>query len=248
MALDFSQVKKIVIPEGEVSKIQINGVTVWENTPVLTSITLSGFTTSYNTYATFTFTGTVTAHYSNGTTANVTSACTHNTPNMTAAGTKAVTVKYTENGVTKTAKYNITVSKAWRTIYNNSSGKVVLSYTQTATNKGSWTKGGVPANISSHTEQIRINYTTAWHGGVSTGTFKWNNGGSPVVTDTTKRTKYTRTFTYSQGHDIVLISFQLGSNTANASWYQNGLWTDSGTSGSGGSGGSLTVYKLEEYY
>lgn len=51
---------------------------------------------------------------------------------MTAAGTKAVTVTYTENGVTKTASYNITVSKAWRTIYNNSSGKVVLSYTQSS--------------------------------------------------------------------------------------------------------------------
>ena len=231
-----------------VAKVYVGTQLVYQNAPVLTSITLSNFVTSYNTYAKFTFTGTVTAHYSNGTTANVTSACTHTNPNMTSAGTKAVTVTYTENGVTKTASYNITVSKAWRTIYNNSSGKRVLSYSNSSTSAGTWTKGGVPANISSHTEQIRINYTATWSGGVSTGTFKWNNGGNPVVTDTTKRTKYTRTFTYSQGHDIVLISFKLGSNTTNASWYQNGLWTGSGVSGSSGSSGSLTVYKLEEYY
>lgn len=246
--MNLKDIKKIVIPQGEVKKIEANGVVIWqlEEVVVLTSITLSGFTTSYNTYATFTFTGTVTAHYSDGTTANVTSSCTHTTPNMTSAGTKTVTVTYTEDGVTKTATYNITVSKAWRTAYNNSSGLVLFQLTSPYSSWGGASK--VPCNISTHTEQLRITYRQDYE--LSGGKIKtvWNNGGSTTSTDSSRRTSnYTRTFTYTQGKDIVYLTItDKNSRTANASWYQNGLWK--GTIPSMNSGGHLKIYKVEEYY
>jgi hypothetical protein len=79
---------------------------------VLSSITLSGQTTNYTVGGdTFSFTGTVTAIYSNGATKTVTPTQV-STPDMTTAGDKEVTVTYTEEGVTATAKYTITVSVA----------------------------------------------------------------------------------------------------------------------------------------
>ena len=145
-------------PSG-IEKVYVGTQLVYQNVPVLVSISTSGQTTSYKTYDTFSYNGTCTATYSNGTTAIVTPAV--SSPTMSSAGTKAVTLTYTENGITVTTSYNITVSKAWRIIYNNSSGKMVVKLNTGKT----FTKGGVPANISSHTEQIRINYTTTCDSG-----------------------------------------------------------------------------------
>lgn len=78
---------------------------------VLSSIALSGQTTNYTVGDTFSFTGTVTATYSNGATKTVTPTQV-STPDMSTAGDKEVTVTYTEGGVTTTAKYTITVSAA----------------------------------------------------------------------------------------------------------------------------------------
>ena len=78
----------------------------------LESITLSGQKTEWNVGDTYALDGTVTAHYSDGSTKDVTASATVPTaPDMTTAGTKTVTVSYTE-GVTKTADYTITVSAA----------------------------------------------------------------------------------------------------------------------------------------
>ena len=76
----------------------------------LSSIAVSGQKTTFTVGDTFTFDGTVTATYSNGTTKNVTSSATVSTPDLSSAGTKEVTVSYTEGGVTKTVKYEITVN------------------------------------------------------------------------------------------------------------------------------------------
>lgn len=76
---------------------------------VLSSIAVSGQTTSYTVEDTFTFDGTVTATYSNGST-NTVNPTSVSAPDMTTEGTKEVTVTYTEDEVTKTATYTITVS------------------------------------------------------------------------------------------------------------------------------------------
>ena len=77
----------------------------------LSSIAVSGQKTTFTVGDTFTFDGTVNATYSDGTTKTVTPTSV-STPDMSTAGTKEVTVSYTEGDVTKTAKYNITVNAA----------------------------------------------------------------------------------------------------------------------------------------
>lgn len=77
----------------------------------LESIAVSGQTTTYTVGDTFEFDGTVTATYSDGSKKTV-SPTSVSKPDMTTAGTKEVTVSYTEGEVTKTAQYDITVNAA----------------------------------------------------------------------------------------------------------------------------------------
>ena len=78
---------------------------------VLQSITLNNDqSTEYYVGDTFSFTGTCTATYDDGTTKNVTPTIT-TAPDMTTAGTKTVNVSYTEGEVTLTASYDITVKE-----------------------------------------------------------------------------------------------------------------------------------------
>lgn len=77
----------------------------------LSSIALSGQTTAFSLGAEFSFDGTVTATYSDGTVADVTAnAVVNSTPNMNTAGTYTITVSYTEDGNEVTATYDIEVS------------------------------------------------------------------------------------------------------------------------------------------
>ena len=87
---------------------------VEDSTPsdaTLTGISLSGYTEEFNVGDEFSFGGTVTAVYDDESTKTVTSKAEFSEPDMTTAGTKVVTVSYTEGEVTKTATYNITVSE-----------------------------------------------------------------------------------------------------------------------------------------
>ncbi len=86
-------------------------------TKTLVSITISGQTTTYTVGDTFEFDGTVTATYSDGTTATVTPTSVSE-PDMDVEGTKDVTVTYTEGGVTKETTYQINVSAADNTDYS----------------------------------------------------------------------------------------------------------------------------------
>ena len=75
---------------------------------VLSSIAVSGQTTSYTVGDNFEFDGIVTATYSDATTATVTPTSV-SSPDMLTEGTKEVTVTYTEDGITCEATYNITI-------------------------------------------------------------------------------------------------------------------------------------------
>ena len=76
----------------------------------LESIEVSGQKVIFSVGDVFSFGGTVTAVYSDGSRANVTEVATFSSPDMSAAGEKTVTVTYTDGGVTKTATYSITVN------------------------------------------------------------------------------------------------------------------------------------------
>ena len=73
---------------------------------VLSSISISGYTTTFNVGDEFVFGGTVTANYENGDPKDVTSSATFSGYNMSTPGTQTVTVSY--GG--KTATYEITVN------------------------------------------------------------------------------------------------------------------------------------------
>ena len=80
---------------------------------VLESISWSGYTSNYTVGSTFKADGTVTATYSDGSTANVTFAASFSTPDMSTAGTKTVTVTYQG----KTTTGTITVKEASYSVF-----------------------------------------------------------------------------------------------------------------------------------
>ena len=84
-------------------------------TPVektLSSISIEDPVTSFSQGDSFLFGGTVTAHYSDSSTAIVTTHASFSGYDMSTTGNQTVTVSYTEGGVTKTTTYSITVSEA----------------------------------------------------------------------------------------------------------------------------------------
>ena len=87
--------------------VTVNGITV--NALVLSSIAVSNATTTYYVGNSF-VKPTVTATYNNGSVAVVTNTATFSGYNMSVAGNYTVSVSYTENGVTKTTSYSITVN------------------------------------------------------------------------------------------------------------------------------------------
>lgn len=76
----------------------------------LLSISISGYTTSFTEGDAFSFGGTVTAYYSDSSSAIVTSSSTFTGYNMTIPDNYTVTVSYTYKGTAKTQTYGITVS------------------------------------------------------------------------------------------------------------------------------------------
>ena len=76
----------------------------------LSSISVSGQTTSYQKNSTFSFDGVVTATFENGY-QKVVEPLSVSEPNMTQVGHKTVTVTYEYNGVTKTTEYEINVAR-----------------------------------------------------------------------------------------------------------------------------------------
>ena len=91
------------------TKITITYSTGGTETKTLSSIAVSSNHRSFSTGDTF-VKETVTATYSDSSTADVTNSATFSGYNMNSAGTQTVTASYTEGGVTKTTTYSITVT------------------------------------------------------------------------------------------------------------------------------------------
>ena len=174
MPIDFSQVEKITIPEGDVKSISVGGVVIWqEQSKVLTSITLSGQTTTITRGSAFTFGGTVTAHYSDSSTADVTSSTTFSGYNMSLGGTYTVTATYTEDGVTETATYTLTVSKKWSQIWSGS--KTVTCNRGTASGTSSNFASTVASTGSG--PRIRVTFSTT-PSSAQSSIYQWFKNGS----------------------------------------------------------------------
>lgn len=87
-------------------------ITVNAAVKTLSSISIGGQTTSFTVDDTFSFGGTVTAHFSDSTSSDVTASATFTGYNMSVAGNYTVTVSYTYGGTTKTTSYSITVASS----------------------------------------------------------------------------------------------------------------------------------------
>lgn len=101
--------------EGGVTKTATLSITVTaEPVPVeLSSISATKTKMSYTTEEVFSTSDVVvTAHYSDGSSANVTSGATIGTVDISTTGTKTLNISYTEDSVTKTTTLNITVTEA----------------------------------------------------------------------------------------------------------------------------------------
>ena len=96
----------VTYSEGGVDKTATYTITV--NAVTLTSIEVSGVKTEYYVGDAF-VKPTVTAHFSNGSTSDVTNSATFTGHNLSNAGNQTVTVSYT-NGTTETTSYSITVN------------------------------------------------------------------------------------------------------------------------------------------
>lgn len=88
---------------------------------VLSSIAVSGQKTAFTVGDTFTFGGVVTATYSDGSTKDVTDDAVITAPDLSTAGTKNVTVSYTEKEDTKTTSYEVVVTSG-----SSSEDKVII--------------------------------------------------------------------------------------------------------------------------
>lgn len=123
----------------------------------LSSIFLSGYTTSFVEGDEFTYGGTVTATFSDSSSLNVTNESTFTGYNMTSVGNQTVTVSYTYKGVTKTQTYNINV--AIGTLTSIAVSGMTLSYVKnapfsfdgicTATFANGYQKAVAPTSVSS---------------------------------------------------------------------------------------------------
>lgn len=129
----------------------------------VTSIEASGYKTSFKIGDTFSFGGTVTAHYNNGTTADVTSSASFSGYNMSTSGNQTVTVTYSgksttyqisvtdDSGATDTTEYTLINSTAdleagkSYIITNGTTGTVYAAAVTESTNK----RRGTEVTISS---------------------------------------------------------------------------------------------------
>ena len=163
-----------------IEKVYVGTQLVYQNAPVvLSSITLSGQTTSLNRGAAFSFGGTVTAHYSNGTTANVTSSTTFTGYDMALGGTYTVTAHYTENGITATATYQLTVNKAWSTIW---SGTKTVKAAADGSASGSSSNFASTVNKTGSSPRIRVTFSVASNKYSSANAIVYYNGSNSSTT------------------------------------------------------------------
>ena len=189
-------------------------------TKTLSSISVSGQTTSFTQGDAFSFGGTVTATYSDSTTANVTSSATFSGYNMSTTGNQTVTVSYTEDGVTKSTTYQITVSAASVssiTATINDSKTFYVGETITKSDITVTTNAGVDVTDSVAFSDYQFSYEDAVSGGSLTNkTFSISYGNLSTTLISRVQRKAHQDITNVS--DTLDRSFTGVSNTTYTSW------------------------------
>lgn len=244
MAIDFSQVKSLTIPEGSVKQItDSQGNILWkeQSARTLVSIAVSGYTSSINRGTTWVFDGVVIATYDDSSTANVTSACTFQGPGAP-AGTYACYAYYTEGGVSVTSPaFYITVNKTWSTLW---SGSQKIGYGGDTSSEKLFTTRSYNSSLKL---RITFNSMSTWvpSGDDSSTSFVPSNKTSPVTVSSFSANLTTLVSVYC-------------SNTSRSKTYQAAILYDKTngkiygkTTNSGNSQyarASVVITKVEAYY
>lgn len=202
-------------------------------TKTLVSITISGQTTTYTVGDTFEFDGTVTATYSDGTTATVTPTSVSE-PDMDAEGTKDVTVTYTEGGVTKETTYQINVSAADNTDYSGTyaivayrnSEELYYYLTNEQTSSSTVRLVAKSAGNTRPAEDVTLNASKLWNVSKSGSVYtiqsvasnkyvSWKSGNSAIMSETGLQftvTKQDGTFNFINGDRYLSLNSAKGSD------------------------------------
>ena len=202
-----------------------------EQPKTLSSIALSGtYPTTFTQGDPFSHSGmTVTATYSDSTTADVTSSATFSGYNMSTTGSQTVTVSYTYSGTSKTATYGITVNAPSKTL---SSIAVTTAPTKTIYNEGeSFDSAGmeVTATYSDNsTENVTSSCSFSPAGSLSTSdtsiTITYSYGGTSktatqAITVNEKHGTSTHPYTVAEA----IADIDAGSGTGSTGAYATGI-------------------------
>ncbi len=203
-------------------------------TKTLVSITISGQTTTYTVGDTFEFDGTVTATYSDGTTATVTPTSVSE-PDMDAEGTKDVTVTYTEGGVTEETTYQINISAADNTDYSGTyaivayrnSESLYYYLTNEQTSSSTVRLVAKSAGNTCPTDGVTLNASKLWNVSKSGSVYtiqsaasnkyvSWNSGNSAIMSETGLQFTVTKqddgTFNFINGDRYLSLNSAKGSD------------------------------------
>lgn len=217
----------------------------------LSSISISGYTTSFVEGDTFSFGGTVTAHYSDSSTADVTSSATFSGYNMTTVGNQTVTVSYTYRGATKTQTYGLAISIG--TLSTISVSGMTTNYiknhafsfdgTCTATFANGYQKVVTPTSVTSPDmstagdKTITVSFT--YNGNTRTATYEITVSSSRVVIEETTITGYSviGTVTYPSNKQTISPSSSVSVSTSGYTTIESNAIR----LGSGSNTGTVTV-------
>ena len=216
----------------------------------LSSISISGYATSFAEGDSFSFGGTVTAHYSDSSSSNVTGSATFTGYNMTNVGNHTVTVSYTYGGTTKTQTYQITVSQG--TLSSIALTGMTTSYqknytfsfdgTCTATFANGYQKVVTPTSVSSPdmstagNKTVTVSYT--YNGNTRTANYDITVNSNRVVIEETTTTGYSviGTITYPSNTQTISVNTLSISTSGYTAIESNAIRL-----GSGSNTGTITV-------
>lgn len=116
----------------------------------LSSIAVTGMTTTYQKNYSFSFDGTCTATFANGYEKEVTPTSV-STPDLSSVGIKPVTVTYSYNGITKSTSYNITVNSC-RVVMEASEAEGQITWPTSSTPSISGAVTGLSVSLSGRTQ------------------------------------------------------------------------------------------------
>lgn len=216
----------------------------------LSSISISGYTTSFVEGDSFSFGGTVTAHYSDSSTENVTGSSTYTGYNMTTVGNQTVTVSYTYKGTTKTQTYDVTINKgtlssiavSGQTTTYQKNNAFAFDGTCTATFANGYQKVVTPTSVTSPdmstggTKQITVSFT--YNGNTKTASYNITVNSDRVVIEETTTTGYSviGTVTWSSSTPTISDSSISISTSGYTTYESNAIRL-----GSGSNTGTVTI-------